>query len=47
MTEEEIMMLAERVAHGTKKVGGSRRLPFCDIIEMENGKVKPLTSFDV
>jgi uncharacterized protein len=45
MTEENNVVLAEGTAHGTKKEGGSWTVQFCDIFELENGKVKRLTSF--
>lgn len=45
MTEEHGVVVAEGTARGAKKEGGFWRVQFCDVFEIENGKVKRLTSF--
>jgi uncharacterized protein len=45
LTEENNVVVAEGVSWGTKPQGGSWRVQFCDIFELENGKVKRLSAF--
>ncbi|MGC2035393.1 MAG: nuclear transport factor 2 family protein [Thermoplasmata archaeon] len=45
MTEEDNVVVAEGTARVTPKEGGSFSVRFCDIFELENGKVKRLSSF--
>jgi len=49
MTEEGNVVVAEGFARGFKKDGGRWTVHFCDIFELEQGKVKRLSSlgFDV
>lgn len=45
MTEENNVVIVEGTARGPKKEGGFWRVQFCDIFELESGKVKRLSSF--
>ena len=45
MIEENNVVIAEGIAFGDKKDGGNWRVQFSDIYELENGKVKRLTSY--
>ncbi len=45
MTEENNVVVAEGTAQGAKKEGGVWRVQFCDIFELEDGKVRRLTTF--
>jgi len=45
MTEENNVVVVEGTARGAKKEGGFWTVQFCDFFELENGKVKRLTSF--
>ena len=45
MIEENNVVVAEGTARGSKKEGGYWRVQFCDIFEIENGKIKRLSSF--
>ena len=45
MTEEGNVVVVEGVCHVTKKDGGSLNVRFCNIFDIENGKVKRLDSF--
>jgi uncharacterized protein len=47
LTEEGNVVVAEGDAHGTKKDGGPWTVHFCDTYEIENGKVKRVSSFGV
>jgi hypothetical protein len=44
LTEEDNVVVAEGTAHGPKKEGGFWTVHFCNIFELENGKVKRLTA---
>jgi ketosteroid isomerase-like protein len=45
LTEENNVVVAEGTVRVDKKDGKSFRVQFCDIFELENGKVKRLNSF--
>jgi ketosteroid isomerase-like protein len=45
ITEEDNVVVAEGTARVRKKDGGILTVRFCDIFELENGKVKRLNSF--
>lgn len=45
MTEEGNVVVVEGICHVTKKDGGSLNVRFCNIFELENGKVKRQDSF--
>jgi len=45
MTEENNVVVAESTVRVPKKEGGFLTLQACDVFELENGKVKRLTSF--
>lgn len=45
MTEEGNVVIAEGICHVTKKDGGSLNVRFCNIFELENGKIKRQDSF--
>ncbi len=45
MTEENNVVVAEGTARVHKKEGGILTVRFCDIFELEKGKVKRLNSF--
>jgi uncharacterized protein len=47
LTEENDVVVAEGTARGTKKEGGFWRVRFCDIFELEGGRVKRMSSFGV
>jgi uncharacterized protein len=47
MTEEGNVVVAEGTARGAKKERGFWMVQFCDIFELEHGRVKRLTSFGV
>jgi SnoaL-like domain len=47
MTEEANVVVAEGFARGTKKEGGTWTVHFCDTFEIENGKVKRISSHGV
>lgn len=44
-TEENDVVVAEGTVRTEKKEGGFLHLQFCDVFEMENGKIKKLTSY--
>lgn len=45
MIEENNVVVAEGIVHVPKQEGGVMTFRFCDIFELENGKVKRLSSF--
>ncbi len=45
MTEEHNVAVAEGIARGRKKEGGSWTVRFCNIFETESGRIKRLTAF--
>ncbi|MCI4342124.1 MAG: nuclear transport factor 2 family protein [Thermoplasmata archaeon] len=45
MTEEDNVVVAEGTVRVHKKEGGILTVQFCDIFELENGKVKRLSTF--
>lgn len=45
LTEERDVVVAEGTAHVSMKDGSSLTFKYCDIFELENGKVKRLSSF--
>ncbi|MGI0079797.1 MAG: nuclear transport factor 2 family protein [Nitrososphaerales archaeon] len=45
MTEENNVVVAEGTVHVHKKDGKNLTVQFCDIFELENGKIKRLNSF--
>lgn len=45
LTEESGVVVAEGTAHVTKKDGGALAVRFCDIFELENGRIKRKSSF--
>jgi len=45
MTEEGNVVVVEGVARGAKKEGGFWRVQFCDIFEVDAGKIKRLSAF--
>lgn len=45
LTEENDVVVAEGIAHVTKKDGRSLRVRFCDIFELEHGKIRRKSSF--
>jgi ketosteroid isomerase-like protein len=47
MTEEDNVVVAEGIVRMPKKAGGILIIRFCDIFELENGKVKRLNSYAV
>jgi uncharacterized protein len=47
MTEEGNVVVVEGDARGTKKDGTPWTVHFCDIYEIENGKVKRVSTFGV
>ena len=47
MTEEANVVVAEGFARGVKREGGTWTVHFCDTFEIENGKVKRISSHGV
>ncbi|MGC1836858.1 MAG: nuclear transport factor 2 family protein, partial [Candidatus Acidiferrales bacterium] len=47
ITEENNVVVVEGMARGAKKEGGFWMVQFCDVFELEDGKVKKLTSLGV
>jgi len=47
LTEEGRVVVAEGMAHGSTKEGHPWTVRFCDIFEVEDGKVKRMTSIGV
>ena len=45
MTEENSVVVAEGFVRMAKKDGGSTTFQFCDVFELEDGKVRRLTTF--
>ncbi|HVE60827.1 MAG TPA: nuclear transport factor 2 family protein [Chitinophagaceae bacterium] len=45
MIEEDNVVVAEGTVQSSKKDGGMLDAVFCDVFEMENGKIKRLTSY--
>ena len=45
MTEEGNVVVVEGICHVTKKDGDSLKVRFCNVFELENGKVKRQDSF--
>jgi uncharacterized protein len=45
LTEEEDVVIAEGEVHSKKSDGSPFHLLFCDVFEMQNGKIKKLTSY--
>lgn len=45
LTEENNVVVAEGTAHVTKKDGRTFRVQYCNIFELENGKIKRKSSF--
>ena len=45
MTEENDVVIAEGAVQGNMRNGGKLDAVFCDVFEMENGKIKKLTSY--
>jgi hypothetical protein len=45
MTEEGNVVVVEGICHVTKKDGGSLRVRFCNIFELQNGQVRRQDSF--
>lgn len=45
LTEEHNVVVAEGVARGSKKGGGSWAVRFCNIFETQDGRIKRLTAF--
>ena len=45
MTEEDNIVVAEGAVQSRKKDGGLLDAVFCDVFQMENGKIKHLTSY--
>ena len=45
LVEEGDVVVAEGTVRSTRKDGGTLNLVFCDVFEMEEGKVKRLTSY--
>ncbi len=45
MVEEDNIVVAEGSVQSAKKDGGMLDAVFCDVFEMENGKIKRLTSY--
>ncbi|MDQ3101624.1 MAG: nuclear transport factor 2 family protein [Bacteroidota bacterium] len=45
MTEENDVVIAEGAVQGKMRNGGELNAVFCDVFEMENGKIKHLTSY--
>lgn len=45
LTEENNVVVVEGTAHVTKKDGHSLSVRFCDIFELQNGKIKRKSSF--
>jgi uncharacterized protein len=45
MTEENNVVVAEGTVHVHKKDGNILKVEFCDIFEIENGKIRRLNSF--
>lgn len=44
-TEENDVVIAEGTVRTEKKAGGFLHLQFCDVFEMEEGKIRKLTSY--
>lgn len=47
LTEENDVVVAEGTVRTTRRVGTDLRLAFCDVFEMEAGRIKRLTSYVV
>lgn len=47
MTEENNVVVAEGHVQCRKKAGGMLDALFCDVFQMENGKIKQLTTYQV
>lgn len=47
MTEENNVVAAEGAVQGKFKAGGILDALFCDVFEMENGKIKRLTTYQM
>ena len=45
LTEENDVVIAEGAVQGNMRNGGKWDAVFCDVFEMENGKLKRLTSY--
>ncbi len=45
LTEENNVVIAEGAVQGKMRNGGKLDAVFCDVFEMENGKIKKLTSY--
>ena len=45
MTEEDDVVIAEGTVRSRKKAGGILNAVFCDVFEMQDGKVKQLISY--
>lgn len=45
MTEENDVVIAEGEVSSTRKDGGRFKLVFCDVFEMQDGKIRRLTSY--
>lgn len=45
LTEENDVVIAEGDVQGRMRNGGELNAVFCDVFEMENGKIKRLTSY--
>jgi uncharacterized protein len=45
MTEENNIVIAEGAVQSKIKAGGMLDAVFCDVFEMENGKIKKLTTY--
>ena len=45
LIEENNILIAEGAVQGNMKNGGKLDAVFCDVFEMENGKIKKLTSY--
>lgn len=45
LVEEQNVVVAEGTVRASKKDGGILNLVFCDVFEMQNGKIKRLTSY--
>lgn len=45
MTEENNVVVVEGTARGARKEGGFWMVQFCDIFELDDGKVKRLSAF--
>jgi uncharacterized protein len=45
MTEENDVVIAEGTVRSQKENGGFLNAEFCDVFEMQNGKIKQLTTY--